>query len=92
MPLRDHFRAPLIRLTTWEGFHGQWPAIIVQKLGKTLPNRYVAEPRVHASAQTDIPDNAEYDVRIFDTERNRRLVAAIEIVSPANGGVQAVLP
>ena len=79
MPLRDHFRETLAKLTTWEGFYGQWPAIIVQKIGKQLPNRYVAEPRVHAGAP-----NAEYEVRIFDAERNRRLVAAIEIVSPAN--------
>ena len=129
MPLRDHFRAPLTNRTTWEGFHGQWPAIIVQKLGKELPSRYVAEPRVPIDAQieidvttyenedslfsaepteaidegnggvatavwapakptltieTDIPDNAEYEVRIFDAEKNRRLVAAIEIVSPSN--------
>ena len=25
MPLRDHFRAPLDNLISWEGFHGQWP-------------------------------------------------------------------
>ena len=31
----------------------------------------------------DLPDVDEYEVRVFDDE-NRRLVAAIEIVSPAN--------
>jgi hypothetical protein len=32
---------------------------------------------------TDLPDIDEYEVRVFD-EKDRRLVAAIEIVSPAN--------
>ncbi len=36
------------------------------------------------TAQADLADQDEYEVRIFDTERNRRLVAAIEIVSPSN--------
>ena len=50
MPLRDHFRPPLDDLTSWEGFHGGWPMVIVQQLGKKLPARYVAAPRVHPSA------------------------------------------
>jgi hypothetical protein len=33
---------------------------------------------------TDLPDQDEYEVRVYDTKRHRRLVAAIEIVSPAN--------
>jgi Protein of unknown function (DUF4058) len=125
MPLRDHFRSPLDDITAWEGFHGQWPAVIVQKLGQKLPARYVAAPRVHSGSQveidvatydtenaeaslqtssshggvatavwappqptlaveTDLPDADEYEVRIYDTKRGRRLVAAIEIISPAN--------
>jgi hypothetical protein len=32
----------------------------------------------------DPPDQDEYEVRVYDTRRNRRLVAAVEIVSPAN--------
>jgi hypothetical protein len=78
VPLRDHFRPPLDDLTAWEGFHGQWPAVIVQQLGKKLPARYVAAPRVHCGSQV------EYEVRIYDTKRGRRLVAVVEIVSPAN--------
>ncbi len=125
MPLRDHFRPPLDLVTSWEGFHGQWPAVIVQQLRKQLPAGYVAEPRVHSRAQAEIDvaafekddaspwttmtagnggvltaawaparpglavettlsDYDEYAVLIFDTKRRRRLVAAIEIVSPAN--------
>jgi hypothetical protein len=125
MPLRDHFRPPLDLITSWEGLHGQWPAVIVQQLRKQLPAGYVAEPRVHSGSQVEIdvaafeqvdaplstgmsegnggvptavwapaqpsvavettlPDYDEYEVRIFDARRGRHLVAAIEIVSPAN--------
>ncbi len=126
MPLRDHFRPPLDDQTSWEGFHGGWPMMIVQALARKLPRRYVAAPRVHSgslvevdvatyekdesdhpsagggngnggvatavwapprptlSVATDLPDLDEYEVRVYDTKRGRRLVAAIEIVSPAN--------
>jgi hypothetical protein len=125
MPLRDHFRPPLDLITSWEGFHGGWPMVIVQHLHKQLPPGYVAEPRVHSGSQVEIdvgafeneaapalsrmtegsggvltavwapaqpsvavettlPDYDEYEVRIFDVKRRRHLVAAIEIVSPAN--------
>ena len=36
------------------------------------------------AVETLLPDYDEYEVRIYDARRNRRLVAAIEIVSPAN--------
>jgi hypothetical protein len=124
MPLRDHFQPPLDLITSWEGFHGQWPAVIVHQLRKLLPPGYSAEPRVHPGSQMEIDvatfekgnrsrpelseDNGgvstavwapakpnlsvatslsefdEYEVRIFDHKRGRKLVAAIEIVSPAN--------
>jgi hypothetical protein len=124
MPLRDHFRPPVSKSASWEGFHGQWPAVIVQHLNRVLPDGYVAEPRVHlgpyfeidvsaferAEPQTatatasggsvataawtateplfaveaDWPDQYEYEVLVFDQERDRRLVAAVELVSPAN--------
>ncbi|SFI35533.1 DUF4058 family protein [Planctomicrobium piriforme] len=120
MPLRDHFHPPLDRRASWEGFHGQWPAMIVLDLVTRLPSRFSAEPRVHVGSEIEIdvagfeddsqdstesdsseslafapsePSVAvetellaygEYEVRIFDTRRDRRLVAAIELVSPAN--------
>src|SRR5256885_2195432 len=62
MPLRDHFRSPLDAVTAWEGFHGGWPAVIVQQLGKKLPARYVAAPRVHSGSHVEI------DVATYDTE------------------------
>jgi hypothetical protein len=36
------------------------------------------------AVETELPDDDEYEVRIYDVERGRTLVAAIEIVSPAN--------
>jgi Protein of unknown function (DUF4058) len=128
MPLRDHFRPPLDDQTSWEGFHGQWPAMIVAALNRKLPPRYAAEPRVHLGASfeidvsaydtdesaafasaasggageggvatatwapprptfdvvTDVPDQDAYEVRVYERKRHRRLVAAVEIVSPGN--------
>ena len=142
MPLRDHFRTPLSQSSSWEEVHGQWPAVIVQQLGKILPAQYVAGPRIHLGSQaevdvasfehyrkeerevqpfadngssvativlapsvlapsvlapsvwapsqptlvmeTDLGDYDEYEVRVYDASRNRRLVAAIELISPAN--------
>jgi hypothetical protein len=132
MPLRDHFRIPLSQSSSWEEVHGQWPAVIVQQLGKILPAQYVAGPRIHLGSQaevdvvsfehyrkeekevppfadnggsvativlappvwapsqptlvmeTDLGDYDEYEVRVYDASRNRRLVAAIELISPEN--------
>ncbi len=36
------------------------------------------------AVETELPEFDEYEVRIYDAKRGRRLVAAIEIVSPAN--------
>jgi hypothetical protein len=84
MPLRDHFRPPVSKKSSWEGFHGMWPASIVRQLRQQLPPGFVAEPRVHLGTLTDPPAEYEYEVRVFDVERERQLVAAIALVSPAN--------
>src|SRR5689334_22895335 len=89
MPLRDHFRPPVSKQSSWEGFYAMWPTCIVQQLRKQLPPGFVAEPRVHLGTLIEIdvgapPDEYEYEVRIFGVERQRQLVAAIEFVSPAN--------
>ncbi len=126
MPLRDRFRPPVSSRSSWEGFHGMWPATIVQQLVRVLPDDYTAEPRVHLGSYfeidvcayengepkeakfssgessgpvatatwappeptftTDIElaDQYEYEVLIYDQSRGRLLVAAVEIVSPAN--------
>jgi hypothetical protein len=41
-------------------------------------------PRPTLTLETDLSESDEYEVRIFDEERGRRLVAAIELVSPSN--------
>jgi hypothetical protein len=127
MPLRDHFRPPVSKRCSWEGFHGGWPMRIVEELAPRLPDGFVAEPRVHLgnyyeidvctfeqyeegervsgsaresnvgiaiapeappaptlTLDAEFPEQYAYEVLIFDQERDRRLVAAIEIVSPAN--------
>ena len=132
MPLRDHFRPPVWKLASWEGFHGMWPASMVRMLDPLLPAGFSAEPRAHlgsyfeidvcayeddeprrdfsgsgeepggvatavlapatvlATAEptllvdSDLTDQYEYEVLVYDHERGRRLVAAVEIVSPAN--------
>ncbi len=43
-----------------------------------------APSRPCLAVETTLPDHDEYEVRIYDARRGRRLVAAIEIVSPAN--------
>lgn len=128
MPLRDHFRPPIWNLRSWEGFHGMWPALIVQRLVSHLPEDYIAEPRVHLGTNfeidvcafesdqaehqafateedsggvatatatyapphptlvvdADIADQYQYEVRVYASNRARRLVAAVELVSPGN--------
>ena len=127
MPLRDHFRPPVSKAASWEGFHGGWPMVMVEQLFHTLPQGFVAEPRVRLGTfaeidmgtfdvdssgisitepssdgngsvatavvappkptfetEIEILEQYEYEVRIFDETRERMLVAAIEIVSPAN--------
>lgn len=60
MPLRDHFRAPLDDIASWEELHGAWPTVIVMALNRTLPPRHVAAPRVHLGASMEI-DVSAYD-------------------------------
>ncbi len=43
-----------------------------------------APPRPTLAVATDLPAVDEYEVRVYDTRRGRRLVAAVEIVSPSN--------
>ncbi|MEW4568917.1 DUF4058 family protein [Tautonia sp. JC769] len=130
MPLRDHFRPPMDQLMSWDGVHGQWPAMIVLALSARLPKGYLAAPHIHLGSaievdvatfdrpeeqsepfagshegggaatatmtatwapprptlaiRADVPKADEYEVRVYDTRRGRRLVAAVELVSPSN--------
>jgi hypothetical protein len=43
-----------------------------------------APPKPTLTLETELPDQDEYEVRVYDARHGRRLVAAIEIVSPSN--------
>lgn len=66
MPLRDHFRPPIWKLASWEGFHGGWPMCIVQQLSPLLPGEYTAEPRVHLGPYYEI------DVCAYEDDETRK--------------------
>jgi hypothetical protein len=42
------------------------------------------EPVAALTLETELPDQDEYEVQIYDERHGRRLVAAIELISPAN--------
>ena len=46
MPLRDHFRPPIWKKCSREGFHGMWPATIVQRLVNHLPEECPVGTRI----------------------------------------------
>lgn len=43
-----------------------------------------APPRPTLTVETDLPMQDEFEVRVYDRDRGQRLVAAVELVSPAN--------
>jgi Protein of unknown function (DUF4058) len=43
-----------------------------------------APPQPTLTLETELPDQDEYEVRIYDERHGHRLVAAIELISPAN--------
>lgn len=60
---------------------GPWPGN--EAGGGTAVAEWPAtEPTVRL--ETDLPDADEYEVRVYDVTRGRRLVAAVELVSPSN--------
>ncbi len=44
----------------------------------------LAPPKPTLDLECDLPLQDEYEVRIYDHDRNRRLVATVELVSPSN--------
>ena len=54
MPLRDHFRPPVSKRSSWEGFHAMWPTNIIQQLHSKLPEGYIAEPRAHLGSGYEV--------------------------------------
>ncbi|WP_020468768.1 DUF4058 family protein [Zavarzinella formosa] len=85
MPLRDHFRPPVSTLASWEELHGAWPGLIAFRLNSILPPEYRSGIKIHlGNLDTEELTPPEYEVRVYDQRKTRRLVAAVEIVSPRN--------
>ena len=80
MPLRDHFRPPLADRRRWDAFHGSWPCLILMGLDRRLPQRYVAEPRIHlgSSLESDVPTFDEDDAG-FPTPPRPTLAVATDL-------------
>ena len=95
MPLRDHFRPPLDEMASWEGFHGQWPAVLVQQLRRLLPPGYVAEPRVHSGSQVEIDVAAFEKHELLDSAMNAdrgSVATAVWAPSRPSVSVETTLP
>ncbi|MBX6315907.1 MAG: DUF4058 family protein [Isosphaeraceae bacterium] len=73
-----------IDVATYEEDEAASPAFSAGSQGGGVATAVWAPPRPTLAIPTDLPDLDEYEVRVYDTRRGRRLVAAIEIVSPAN--------
>jgi Protein of unknown function (DUF4058) len=52
--------------------------------GRGVATAVWAPPMPTLAVATDLPDMDEYEIRVYDDESDRRLVAAVEIVSPSN--------
>jgi Protein of unknown function (DUF4058) len=82
MPLLDHFHPPLSQRRHWDSFHGAWAEAMAAQLNQDLlPRDYYAEARVKLGTATN-PDL--FEVQVLHDEEGPRLVAAIELASPAN--------
>src|SRR5262249_32615329 len=82
MPLRDRFQRPVENQAWWEEVHGLWPGIIAMRWNATIPPQYRCGVKIHLGTVVEV--NVEYEVRVYDSKRAQRLVAAIELVSPSN--------
>jgi hypothetical protein len=82
MPLLDHFHPPLSDSISWEGIHGQWPAMLVLDLNRRLPTAYRAAPKVHIGA------GLENDIAAL--ERNPELASHRPADSSNSGAATAV--
>lgn len=123
MQLPDLFKVLRRQERTWERFYAQWPCTTVLQLSESLPQDFIAEPRVrlgnftrsnHAEVEelnpkpwwlrsrapalakvsaltlptltfeSNVADLDQFEVLVFDVHEEKRLVAAIEFVSPGN--------
>ena len=71
-----------IDVAAYERTAGPDPSAAGEQSGGVATAAWVAEPVVRV--ETELPEYDEYEVRVYDATRGRRLVAAVELVSPAN--------
>src|SRR5580700_9992441 len=83
VPLKDHFCPPLHPRRHWESFYATWAGTIADSLnGALLPVGYYAEEYAHVGDRSETEDR--FGIRVYEAEGGARLVAALELVSPAN--------
>jgi hypothetical protein len=73
-----------IDVATYEDDVADSPTAGARDNGGGVATEVWAPPRPTRTIATDLPALDEYEVRVYDTRAGRRLVAAVEIVSPAN--------
>jgi len=85
-----YFAAPGVHLgTLYEVDIGTYREPALEEVGEDIGAGGVAvaayaPPKPTLTLEPELPTQDVYEVRIYDSRRNRRLVAAIEIVSPSN--------
>jgi len=85
-----YFAAPTVRLgTLFEVAIGTFRDIAPDTERTDTGNANLAvatdaPPNPTLTLEPELPDQDVYEVRIYDSRRHRRLIAAIEIVSPSN--------
>jgi hypothetical protein len=92
MPLRDHFHPPLGERRHWDSFLVAWLEAMALALNqRLLPEEYFAETQVEREASPDhspallhFTASDLFEVQILHGSQRPRLVAAVELVSPAN--------
>ena len=125
MPIRDHFRPPILKRLPWRTLHAGWLGELAARLNAVLPPGFVALESVQvggrfeldvATYEAEDPDPVEppngsaggvavapsvwtppaatgsfpavfhdvFELRVYDSDTTGPLVAAIELVSPAN--------
>jgi len=66
------------------GTHQLAPGVTERATGGGVDTATLAALASTLTVEADLPEQDEYEVRVYDAERGRTLVAAIEIVSPSN--------
>jgi hypothetical protein len=82
---RVYLGSPIeIDVATYEEDQTNSPATAEQSNGGGVATAVWAPPQPTLAVACDPPNRDQYEVRVYDTESGRRLVAAVEIVSPSN--------